>query len=328
MLLINTKKFILWRKKLKKKYNLETICIYLYILLKPFYLSKSGTLQISDIFIIIAFILTILNRKKTENAVSFVKKNYKVLLLFLFCVISINFIYFVIFVNKDFIMCTSYYIFIAMGVYVFINKLNDKKCLNTIYRICAFNIFLQVLIFISGLGRQYTLNRYMGTFNDPNQFGFFIIQMLMIMSVLQNKIGIKKRYFILSFILGCFLIYESASTGMILSIGIYLALNLVYIIPIAYKYIKKYISKIFLICGISLTMVIIIFLQYITNYEFKNKMDDFINNKILNSSIIKRINEKVDKASNMDDEMLEDRNLEQIIEYPQYLIFRRWTRRI
>ena len=42
--------------------SLINLCIYAYIFFKPFYLFSSGGIQISEIFIVIAFLLTLVEK--------------------------------------------------------------------------------------------------------------------------------------------------------------------------------------------------------------------------------------------------------------------------
>ena len=313
---------------MRKKISLVNLCLYMYLLLKPFYLGNSGSIQISDFFIIISFALTLIKKKNYNNVEKKMTKNLKILLLFIFLIVSINTIYFFIYITKDYIMSSAYYIFTAMGIYVFIYKISDDKFLNNIYIICAFNILLQLVIFLLGLGRYLGNVRYMGTFNDPNQFGFFIILMIMMMDVIKEIIKKKNIYYIVFFIISCFLIFQAASTGMLLAIGTYIVLKFIYLIPKVYIIIKKYMLKIFLTLMLIILISSIALLEYLTNDDLQKDINIFINDKVFNSSFIKRTMEKFDKAQTNDEELLEDRHLEQILNYPQYLLIRSRSRKL
>ena len=155
--------------------SLINLCIYAYVFFKPFYLFGSGGIQISEIFIVIAFLLTLVEKVPKDGITKKMLRDLRILFIFILCVIIINFIYYGIYQNTEFLMSTIQYILIFMGIYVFTNKISDKNVLKNIYKITQINLVIQLLIYISGIGRYYDAFRYMGTFNDPNQFGYFIV---------------------------------------------------------------------------------------------------------------------------------------------------------
>ena len=108
--------------------SIINICLYLYLLLKPFYLKSSGTIQISDVFIFIAFIFTIASSVKTEGKEK-INSNQKILLLFLLCVVFINTIYYGIYSDISFLKSILYYAFLFIGIFTFSNKIQDYKFL-------------------------------------------------------------------------------------------------------------------------------------------------------------------------------------------------------
>ena len=304
---------------MKKKINWINIFLYLYIILKPFYIGKSGTIQIADLFIVLAFILTMIKKTQISETERKMLKNFKWFILFVSCVVFINVLGFLIYLKTDYLLSTLYYIFILLGIYTIIFKIKDNNFLNKIYKLCMFNIIVQLIIFLIGFGRYFGNIRYMGTFNDPNQFGFFIILMIMLMSIIKDILSKKNNYFIPFFIISCFLIFQSASTGMILAIMTYTVLNFIIFIPNIYNKIKKYQSKIFIAFIFVCLAGGILFVEYKYNYDFNYNINTFFKKKILNSSILDRTKEKVNKTQN--ENILVDRHLEQIINYPQYLIF-------
>lgn len=301
--------------------KLVDICIYIYFLLKPFYLGKSGTLQISDVFILGAFLLTILNRKKEANEITKTNlKNLKYLLIFVICVSMINLFYSIFYSPNSFFTSTLYYIFIFLGIYTIIYKINDKELLKKIYIICNFNIILQLIIFILGFGRYYGSIRYMGTFNDPNQFGFFIVLMLMFIYVIKEILEQKNKINIFTFIAGTYLIFNSASTGMILAISTFLIIQLIHYINNFYYILKKHLTKIVIILILISLIISIILIIYSLDQDIREKTNYFIKENIFESLMYNRLLGKFEKVEEETD-FWSDRHLEQIVNNPKYLIF-------
>ena len=307
---------------MKFKFDNISICLYLYLLLKPFYINMSGTIQISDIFILIAFVILLLQKKEKNEDILVKKmlKEYKFFLLFILFVFFINIIGYLLHSTNDFITSTLYYVFIAIGIYVFIHKITDKKFLNNIYYISIFNIIEQFVILILGMGRYYSAGRYMGTFNDPNQFGFFVVLMIMFLYTIKNILNKSSKGFIISFLIGIYMIFESASTGMILAISSFIIIQIWCNISNISKNIKKYSKKIFYVLIIITILILGFYIKYYTEPEFKNSVNTIIYNKIINTSIYNRLLGKFDKIETSTMNILEDRHLEQIVDYPQYLI--------
>ena len=301
--------------------KLVNICLCLYILLKPYYISKSGTLQISDLFMILAFgIILILNSKrkiKSENI-----KKIKPLLLFVFLSTIINVIYYIIYSTSDFLISSLQYIYILMGIFVFYNVLDNDKIIININKILKINIIIQLAIYLLGVGRYYHTSRYMGTFNDPNQFAFYILLSFMIIEVINKIKNIKFRLYYVFLLIVMFLIIQSVSTGMILGMSVYIGLKIVMNLKVIIKFLKQYIKKIvicFIVCIIIFSLVAIL---YNADADLKIMIKNEMNN-IRNSLFVKRLIEKFEKLDKdtKGTTFIEDRCLDKILLYPEYIIF-------
>ena len=97
--------------------NLLTILLFLYIITKPFYFWASGLPQISDIILVLAFIVTFLSYRSKEIT-KIIKENIHFFIFLLF-VIIINLIYSVYYYDLSFNLKTLYYIFDALGIITF-----------------------------------------------------------------------------------------------------------------------------------------------------------------------------------------------------------------
>ena len=302
--------------------NIVNLCIYAYWLLKPFYIGKSGTLQISDLFILIAFALMMFIKKDKQNqdkVKSKIQSELKYLLLFIIFVAVINFIYFLIYETPDFIMSTLYYIFIFIGIYLFSGIISNKKTLKKIFFLSFIDIVMQLFIFVIGKGTYFGNSRYQGTFNDPNQFGFFIILMLMHIYTISDIINAKKIFVYISFLMGTFLIILSGSTGMILALGFFLAIQIFADINNIGNFIRKNSAKIVIALSFMIMIGTILIIEYNGNRFVKIKVTEWYNEKILNSNMLLRIKEKTNKKD--DGDLIEDRHLEQIVNNPWYCIY-------
>ena len=296
--------------------SLINLCIYAYIFFKPFYLFSSGGIQISEIFIVIAFLLTLVEKIPKDGVTKKMLKDLKILFIFILCVIIINFIYFDIYQNIEFLISTVQYILIFMGIYVFANKISDKKVLKNIYKITKINLIIQLLIYLTGMGRAYDAFRYMGTFNDPNQFGYFIVLSAAFLYVIEDVLKIRKRAVVM-YLISLILIFASASTGMLMAMTILFVLHIIRRIKSIIKWISKNLGKIFVtaICIMAVVLVIV------SNVDLKNLVIETFEQSIQNMTIAERLQGKIDKAESSNSSLIEERGIDKLIKYPQYLIY-------
>ena len=296
--------------------SLINLCIYAYIFFKPFYLFSSGGIQISEIFIVIAFLLTLVEKIPKDGVTKKMLKDLKILFIFILCVIIINFIYFDIYQNIEFLISTVQYILIFMGIYVFANKISDKKVLKNIYKITKINLIIQLLIYLTGMGRAYDAFRYMGTFNDPNQFGYFIVLSVAFLYVIEDVLKIRKRAVVM-YLISLILIFASASTGMLMAMTILFVLHIIRRIKSIIKWISKNLGKIFVtaICIMAVVLVIV------SNVDLKNLVIETFEQSIQNMTIAERLQGKIDKAESSNSSLIEERGIDKLIKYPQYLIY-------
>lgn len=296
--------------------KLVNACLCIYFLLKPYYLSKSGTIQIADFFMVFAFIL-LMSIKSKQNVISNNISKIKPLMIFVCFVLIINSIYFLIYGTNDFLLSSLQYVFILMGVYVFYSILGNEKLILNINKILKINIIIQVIIFLLDLGRDYNGTRYMGTFNDPNQFGFYILLSFLIIRVIDKNRGDK--FFWFYFIISTFLIIKSASTGMILGLGVYVILCVFGNCKKITKYMNMHTNKIFIICCILFLVISFLLCLYCVDENFKIKVNTVKN--ISNLSVIERIKEKIEKIDNNSSTIFEERGLDKILYYPEYCLY-------
>ena len=292
--------------------------IYLYLLLKPFYLFQSGTIQIADIFLILAFfVLLIINKNKSEKIISISIFKNRYFVFFTLFVILINAVYFIIYLKTKFLFSSLYFIFNFMAIIIFSICYKNEKFILNISKIFKFNIILQLLIYSLNLGRFYGSQRYMGTFNDPNQFGYFIFISYIFIFLLKEK-NKKIKNSLLYLILSIFLIFQSASTSMLLGIAVFLVLDIIYNIPKILKILKKNIGKI-IMCSLFIIVLFLMFNMGL-NFGLNNKMQNSISNLLIVERFKDKLN-RVDTNSTNKGTLLEERGYDKIFLYPENLLY-------
>lgn len=198
----------------RNTYRAAKIFYLLFWLLKPFYLVKSGSMQIGDVFLGIAFLLVLYSDRMKIH----IDEKDTPLFFFVIAVAIINTIYAAIYQNTDFVKPILYFIFNFMCVYITRIFLEDDKFVGKFNTILKFNLILQLGIFALGLGRWYSAQRYMGTYNDPNQLGFALLSTYCLIYCLNRKQHTKHQW--VFFLIALFLIFETSSVGMFFGIAL------------------------------------------------------------------------------------------------------------
>lgn len=277
-----------------------------FLLLKPFYFFPSGGIQISDLFFIASFLLYLLLAKKGDKIP--IDKVDKWLLYFITLIFGINLIYSLMYGKFGFMISSIYYIYNFLIIVFFRIYVDDEGFLMSIERVCKLNIIIQVLIYVVKFGRFYSENRYMGTFNDPNQMAFFIFMSLItayIISEIRNaKLHISYH------IMAVVLIFLTSSTGMFLGIAVFYTVQ-------ALTKVVKIINQ-----NYNVKVLLFIIASLIMGLLFSAKIDDYLTT-FSQSSIIERVEQKVDKLSdnNMGATNIQERGIDKLILYPEKIIF-------
>lgn len=281
-----------------------------YIITKPFYFWHSGMPQVSDYILLITFFIT-LAFTKMSTIVSVIKNNSK-FFIFLVFVQLINMLYALIYDDAIFILHGMYYIFDALGIILFFICLkNIKKSRDTISSGFKIALITQLVIFFLGTGRYYDITRYMGTFNDPNQFAYFCLLSFGFIFLLKDK---KKRNIITElpyFAISLFLIIKSASTGMFVGMGIFAIL---YAIPFIKGIIRKIKHNVFYV-------PIILACLFLAATGLKT-INFFENDNPNSNNVITRVEKKISRAKGDEKiDLWQERGYDHIYYYPYYVIY-------
>lgn len=288
--------------------------LYIYLLLRPYYFFKSGGVQVSDIFLILAFFLFIIFSKSNKKRLLLPIEKNKELFVFTILTFFINGIYFITFLKFKFILSSLYYVFNLFAIILFFNLFAEKKQLNTVGIIFKLNLLLQLLFYFLNVGKYFDSYRYMGTFNDPNQFGFYVLLSFSYIYIINNITDNKKYHFVF-FIISIFLIYQCASTGMLLGILVFFILMIIYNLKNINNFINQNKNKLFF------ALVSLLFIGTFIGLTGKNQMFS----SFLDSKIISRVEDKLYRksASQLNGQMSiwQERGYDKLVIYPQYLLY-------
>ena len=286
-------------KRAARLYNLQTVFFFCSLLMKPFYILPSGNFQIGDFFLMLSFLCVIVNN---GFVLSFDRRD-RFMRYFVICVALINLTYFIVYLDFSFLHSTLYYIFNLFSVITFRSVAENGSVLRAMIKVCRFNILLQLLIFFLGYGRWFGNERYMGTFNDPNQMGFFVMISYFIILVISIKC--KIRFNPIDFIAALILIYNSASTGM--TMGLFLLLVMQFMVMIRSS--KTAVSKIlFGFLTVAMLIVAYLFLTDSLVRVFPGLKDNFL---------FSRLQGKLDKG----EDIMIDRQWIKLVVFPEKILY-------
>ena len=293
-----------------RKYNSKTISQYLFLIglfFKQFYILPSGSFQVGDLFIGISFVFFIVFDCKCKLIVL---KTEKLFLVFFYFVKIINFIYSVLLRDSSFNRSSLYYLYNVLVVIMFSFYLNQKSNNDWFYmaliRVIQFSFIVQGIILILGLGKWYGGGtRYLGTFNDPNQYGVFILMNIFLVYLL-GKIVNKKMF--VWIMIGSALIIPSASTGMLIGLGTFVILYI-----IGRLVCEKNRVRLLIWIGIVMLMIVIALLMMNGYVHFPKTI---VKSEMLDRFQIKFMSMRTSKSS-----IITDRGWERIFEFPEYLLF-------
>lgn len=300
--------------------NFAKVLLLIYLLLKPFYLFGSGGIQPADIFLVASFGILFVASWITPNLRKRffeVLGKHKFFILFVASTFLVNIFYYLYFPEFKFLMSSIYFVFNMLAIIVFVSFFKDKIFLDRVAKIFKFNLLVQLCLWIIGLGRFYSPDRYMGTFNDPNQFAYYIFISLLFVYALD--LILKKRWTFIFYIISLALVVQSGSTGILLGFAIFTIFAGAYSIQrqwtTAYSLIKK-VVYIFVTVSIMLASILLLSSAYGGN-GLGRIIGDINNNPLVN-----RLDEKTQKAEGESNISLwEDRGYDTIAKYPEYIFF-------
>ena len=204
--------------KLERNRMVEVL-FYTAVLTKQFYLLPSGSIGIADLFFALSGALALIMAWRSGKKIWY-QEDFPWVVFLIFAAV-INGIYFVRTGKGSFPLHTLYWIYSAFLIWAF-RTLYSDSFMRGLCWICRINLVFQTIVLISGRGRYFHESwggsRFMGTFNDPNQFAFFIFTMILVLFMEYRR---KAEYTVKTriacwgmFFWGVLLIGKAKSTGM------------------------------------------------------------------------------------------------------------------
>ncbi|WP_171942610.1 hypothetical protein [Streptococcus suis] len=284
-----------------------------FLLGKPFYFLNSGGIQPSDILLIFSFI-AFLYENNWRIPYDKKEKNYSI---FLCCIILINLfywgLYFISGNGWSFLLSTVYYLYNTIVILMCRQFFKGKRFIESLLFIVKGGIYLQFAFY--GIDFFVPLSfvdaselRYIGTFNDPNQLGFFLLTSIFIIIILNRLLGRKENLFV--HCLTLVLLFATSSTG------IFLGFAFLYFFMFAISENKEKIIKQIVI--LVLAFFILFCLHFAGVFQFFDKIQD--------SFLYERVLQKFGRGFTINQNqtelsLIQERGIDRIILYPEYLLF-------
>jgi len=284
-------------------------------LLKPFYLWESGTIQISDFVFILSFFAWVI----TRSGWILVDKRELPLLGFIVGTLIINGIYAAALRNAGFLISTAYYVYNFLVVIVMRDFLKNRTFLKALLLASILNLLVQLAILMMGKGSHlWGIYRFMGTFNDPNQFAFLMFTSFLVVYILSSyfknfEMNRKKLLVLISFGLAFFFIFQGGSTGMLLGITSFLVMFVI-------TFINSERTPVFMLLKALAIMLLVaaMIIAIATGFTATGIDSSVESNTFLISRLFQKM-EKVEDGGMM--AIIEERHIDNLINYPVYLIF-------
>ena len=288
------------------------ILLLLFILLRPFYVRASGQIQPADGFLMLYFFCIVYRDYKAQVLMPNLKKN-KLFYIFLVFTVMINAFYHKVVPDPRFLFSSLYLIYMGVVVYSYDSGIN-KGLIDKIRYILYGNLMIQFLIYSSGLGRLYYelweegATRYMGTFTDPNQFGFYIFIVLLFAYLTKHEKA-DTYLFPITSVMGIFLVIQSKSLAAFLGLAVLYTLALLRFIGEKFR-----VNKVILCVMLILTTTGVVY-YFIPTSDFRIEDVEY--------NTVNRIRYKIYNVIYADGikDILRERAAEKIINYPEYFIY-------
>ena len=268
---------------------------------KQFYILPSGSFQLGDLFFMLSFLSCIGLGKVRIAKIDFSFMTF----VLLACIINMS-----AFLSDGFygngLTVSMFYVYNLLAVIAFRNSFRSLDDLLSLSKVMLVSMLTQLVLYLGGGGRWYSSGRYMGTFNDPNQYGFFVLSAIFFTWIIYKSAGFKLRF--LCLVCGSFLVMLSSSTGMILGIGAFAGgLFLVFL----YNHLSRSVFR-FLLAVCIIICIVVFYILFFGNTKIIVSSD---------SNLISRLAEKINKFSgNFISGFVKDRNMTRVMEHPEFLL--------
>lgn len=265
------------------------ISLILFVAFSGVYLWQSGLPQLSHLVILFASTIFISKVKKIPFT-----KSYFLLFAFLVYSFVINFYYFVIYEDLQFVI-SSIQVFFNFYLLIIVVAMLGK--VGNAYSSIVFGVVIgytiQWFVLLLGIGNYTLYPRYSGTFNDPNQMAFWLLSTYSIFLSLKDWVKINNYFSI--FLHLSFLIFIS----MTISRSAILAIIFFTVVFFLWKILKS--SKIYFFL---LSLLVFLFLSIIPLF-LQHTSENIVIDRLTNLELEKQADE---------------RGYTRFSEYPEYII--------
>lgn len=281
--------------------RLLNLILAIYIVLKPFYLWRSGMPQIAELFLVLFIIIALfrINISSTNGIPHHMFSLYSI--LFMGYVVFVNCIWFILVGYEISLIINSlFYIFniVAMLTVLYVFYDNPSGLLNVIYKSIVFSVLFQTVLYfmVGGTSVRETI-----FFNNPNQLAYYSLICLGFLFIVERHIKVKTVPFVLAIIGSVFLILTTASQAAIAS---FIFMYICYVITTKGKTWVRAINW-----SLIFTGGIFLYLISAGSAWFYNKID-----------IIDTIIWRFQKANVSGEGFLIERAYDRILNHPEYWI--------
>ena len=157
------------------------------IFLKQFYILPSGSFQLGDLAFMLAaaseLIMAVGEVRVSHLDVPF--------LIFVGFETTVNCIWSFLALSSAFFIPIAHYLYILIVVLTARTDLDSRELLVVLVWVLRVALLIQIVVLFAGVGRWYMGDRYKGTFNDPNQFAFYLLSSFLTIKILCRK-GVVK----------------------------------------------------------------------------------------------------------------------------------------
>lgn len=287
----------------------------LFWVLKPFYFWPSGNMQISDFVFVLSFGVWIVESR--WHIVTDPRDRY--FFLFLGGVFIVNFTYYIIYQEREFLESCLFFLYNLFVVLEIRDFSQNKLFLKALLWATAVNLLAQLMLFRLGFGSYLFENlRFMGTFNDPNQFSFsmfssFLLTILL-SSYLKDQEGDRHKLWpALSMVLSAYFIVLGNSAGMLIGLAAFAVA-----LPFLFFYSER--TRGILLLRYFALAALVILLFFLLTSGFSSGWIKAVFGE--DSYFTVRLNEKLYYANTGGSmAFFTDRGLDKLLRYPQYMLF-------
>lgn len=282
----------------------------LFWLLKPFYIWESGTMQVSDFVFVLSFFAWVIDKRGLIS----IEKPHVYFVFFVLGTFFINAVHSVLNLNEVFMISSIYYLYNTFMIISVSEYKDNDTFLQGLLRVSFLNIIIQLVVLVLDQGRYfYGSPRYMGTFNDPNQFAFSMFTSFLLIYVITlyfqsiSKKSKKLLVFIM-YILVFYLIVRSSSTGMLLGIS-----SFTFFLFIYYIFNKK--TPVYTLFKVLFIVTFVGIISYVLFAGFD------LDKISAQTDLVNRLLGKFDKVdANGLRALIEERGIDKLYNYPVYNI--------